>query len=416
MKLLLFAITLIIVFILITRFFQVHEDFYTFYIPQIIAPIDPYPRYITDEKLQTNLRFFPESASPKFWVWESDSKMPMVPRKWIHSLLKWFTSQVPVRPLRISGSVDFSEILNAVGTNSNQMAIVPSWMFYHYDTNGLIQKPVTAVMHLYSYRIYTVVQSELIKDPQLQLSKDVFAPDTVWGVGPKNSLSNFIAERLINTWYSIDDKKPIIINREWDDLLNAFKNKEIRGLLFCESPSVNIWNTIQEVLPKQTYVLIPVFIERQPILRKSVPMLQQAFIDLNDVNLGYLPTRVGTKLYWTWNPYLETVQFPVTWIAHPDYSADDIYYLLKSFFNDPRMYKSKYLQTSGWNRQNAFDFGWDVEIHKGAQMFMESIGLMSAQDNSSCVLYAGSRPCPYLNERETKPTPKPVQRPDELII
>jgi hypothetical protein len=180
-------------------------------------------------------------------------------------------------------------------------------------------------------------------------------------------------------------------------------------MFWCDVSPFPMWQKTQDTLPKQSFILIPVYLDQNEILYASAPFLQKSFLRLESFDKNYLPMRVGPRLYWAWNDAFESIQFPAVWIANPDYSRKDINQWLYHFMNQPRWRKDSLLLQSQWTQARAFYFAYNIPIHPGTEQYRINFGLDSRQQNGECVLYAGSRQCPIENELGPKEIPPAFQ-------
>lgn len=400
------------------------EPFYTFFIPEIVAPKDPFPRYVIDENARSLMRFYPQMPKATFWLWESPDGIAN-PWEWLRPFFQWVSSTVPLSALQIKRSSSVNEIMENITKSENQLAILPSWNVYHELTtkeNRLTNNYVSGVMNLFSYSIFAIVPYQKIDDPYLQLSSNIFATGTKWSVGPKGGLSDFVAKRIKETWFVspknigivAGETGPEIINQTWDECFEAFKNKQINGMLWCDVYPFPLWQKAQGALPPKSFILIPIQLDRQEILKESVPLLQTDNFPLINFDVNYLPMRVGPRLYWPWNSDFTTIQFPAVWVANPKYPRNDIYTWIYTFINQKRWLEDKLLKQSQWNTQNAFYFNYNIPVHPGTQQLRINYGLDSQQESSECVLYAGSRRCPIKNPNKKLKEIPPAYQPQWL--
>lgn len=393
------------------------ESFYTFFIPRIVAPEDPYPQYVTDSNARSLMRFYPENPRAVFWLWDAPDGI-VNPWEWLRPFFAWMSSTVPLHGLEFRRSKDVNRIMNQVSKNQNHMALLPSWRIFEDFTKNR-ESYVSAVMNLFGYSLFAIVPYGNITDPNLQFSPQTFATGTKWAVGPTGGLSDYIARRIKNIWFVAETNinevsgttGPEIINAEWDECFNQMKNNQINGMFWCDVHPFPLWQKAQDSLPKRSFILIPIQRDRQEILYTSIPFLQRSYFDLETYDRTYLPMRVGPRLYWAWNSSFETVQFPAVWIANPNYSRKDIYLWLYTFMNTKRFRQDSLLKASRWTQGRAFYFGYMIPIHPATEQYRINHGLDSQQEDAQCVLYAGSRTCPVpnpLGKREIPPAFQPT--------
>lgn len=383
-----YVIGLILLFFI--YYWKSKEHFYTFFIPNIVEPVNPYPRYIYDNNAYSISRFFPKQKTAVLWLWDSYMNLPT---EWLNPWFSWLLSVLPLQPFQIQKNTNWDTILTNVSQNPNHMAIVPLWKLYTEQTRKLNPKTVTGVMNLYSHSIYVIVP---YTDKITQFNPKIFAEGTTWGVGPKDELSSFIAERFKTTWYE-SPKGPTLFSDSWDQCIQMIKNNQLNGIIWCDVYPSSLFLKIQNILPRSSYQLLPIYLEQHEILRNSNPQLRSSYLRLNEMNRNYLPMQVGTHTYWFWNDELETIQFPSTWIANSNYPQEDIYNWLNHFMNNERWTKNKLLFQSQWTKSRSFDFGFNLPIHSGARQYMIEHGYLSQQNNAECVLYAGSTECKIPN-------------------
>jgi len=410
-----YIIGICIIFIILARRQKIHEPFYTFFIPEIVAPEDPYPEYITDPNARSLMRFYPEIPKAVFWLWDAPDQV-VNPWEWLRPFFAWMLSVLPLNSLQFKRTDDIKKIIQSVSQNQNHMALLPSWSLFD-DFSKNRNDVISSVMNLFSYTIFAIVPYNDITNPRLQFDSSVFTTGTKWAVGPQGGLSDFIARRLKNIWFIKEEyigeiagtTGPIIINNTWEQCFEQFQKGLVDGMFWCDVSPFPLWQKTQDTLPKQSFILIPTYLDQNEILYASAPFLQKSFLRLENYDKNYLPMRVGPRLYWAWNDAFESIQFPAVWIANPSYSRKDIYLWLYQFMNQPRWRKDTLLLQSQWTQARAFYFAYNIPIHPGTEQYRINFGLDSRQQQGECVLYAGSRQCPIENPLGPKEIPPAFQ-------
>lgn len=390
---------------------KLYESFYTFFTPEIVAPRDPYPNYVIDTNAYSLMRFYPEQPRAVFWLWDAPGGV-VNPWEWLRPFFRWMTGTVPLESLEIKRTRDWNQIMNSVSKNENHMALVPSWKLYHDTTTAPVSSRfISTVMNLFSYTVFAIVPYGKIQDPTLQLNATVFSAGSTWGVGPANGLSSFIGNRLSSIWTTAGEEGPVLYNGSWESCMDKFEKNELSGMLWVDVHPFPIWKKIQETLPKRSYILLPVQRDLLEIVYASVPFLQKAHVRLAKYDIDYLPMRVGARTYWFWNDALESIQFPAVWIANPKYSQKDLYQWIYTWMNQRRWREDKLLLQSQWTQANAFYFGYPVPMHAATEEYRVNFGLDSQQEESECVLHAGTGRCPLPNSTSSAPTIPPAFQP-----